>query len=852
MKTKTQLSTPLTELTRNFCSRLDRGKKRDLIMSTRSHILLVFCRFLLPCDKTILIVTLSAMLMAGTIPINNVFAITETQKLTASDGEAGDNFGRPLSISGDTAIVSAVRDDNSSGSVYIFEKSDDGVWAEKIKLTASDGEVGDSFGQSVSISGNTAIVGAHLDDDACPSIEFCNSGSAYIFTRSGNGLWSEQKITASDAAESIGFGRSVSISGDTAIVGAGGTDDVLSSAYIFTRSNDDGLWREETKLTASDAAANNSFGGSVSISGNTVIIGASSDDESSGAAYIFIRSDEEVWSELAKIKASDAARPGEFGRSVSISDDTAIIGANGDDDNGRFSGAAYIFTRSDDGIWSEQAKLTASDGEKFDELGRSVSISGDTAIVGATDDSDKGNHSGSAYVFTRSGDGVWSELAKLTASDGARLDSFGNGVSISGGTAIVGAVCDDDNGSCSGSAYIYNIITNNPDVTPPTLGEIPDIVIKATGPDGVRVDYQLPEVEDDTDPNPIVVCNPSSGSIFPKGSSMVTCIATDADGNEAATSFTVRVVSETEAPLRFTPIADATIKFDAPTENFGADREVQTDNRPMRDFLIKFDVLGIGTRHIQSAKLRLFCTNKSDQGGDFHPVDNDWSEDTVTWDNAPPEDPEVIASLGPVARLTWVEVDLTSLITEDGVYSLRVMSPSKDGADYRSKEKVDLASELIITLTDMLTFAPTADATIKSNSPTENFGASQEVEADNRPLEDFLMKFDVSGIGTGTVTRAILRLFCNSSSEQGGDFHLMDEKWSEDTVTWDNAPLADREVIASLGPVVKRTWVEVDLTSLITEDSVYSFRVMSSSKDGADYRSKEKAGLAPELTLTLE
>ena len=151
-------------------------------------------------------------------------------------------------------------------------------------------------------------------------------------------------------------------------------------------------------------------------------------------------------------------------------------------------------------------------------------------------------------------------------------------------------------------------------------------------------------------------------------------------------------------PLSFTPIADATIKLNKPKENFGADREIQTDNRPMQDFLIKFNVSGIGVRHIQSAKLRLFCTNKSNRGGDFHMVGNDWSEDTVTWDNAPPEIPDAIASLGPVVRLTWVEVDLTSLITEDGVYSLRVMSPSRDGADYRSKEKPGLEPELILML----------------------------------------------------------------------------------------------------------------------------------------------------------
>ena len=234
--------------------------------------------------------------------------------------------------------------------------------------------------------------------------------------------------------------------------------------------------------------------------------------------------------------------------------------------------------------------------------------------------------------------------------------------------------------------------------TSPVFEKVSDITEQATGPDGAIVEYPLPRVTDDTDPNPTVTCEPASGSQFAIGDTEITCIATDADGNQAAASFMVRVVSEIDTPLTFTSVADATIKLGSPTENFGAVNRVNTDTNPENDFLMKFDVSGIGTRSVQKATLRLFCANKSGQGGEFHAVDNDWFEDTVTWDNAPAADAEVIASLGPVVRLTWVEVDLTSLITEDGVYSLRVMAPSRDGADYRSKEKPELAPELILTL----------------------------------------------------------------------------------------------------------------------------------------------------------
>ena len=313
---------------------------------------------------------------------------------------------------------------------------------------------------------------------------------------------------------------------------------------------------------------------------------------------------------------------------------------------------------------------------------------------------------------------------------------------------------------------------------------------------------------------------------------------------------------EFQAPIMLTPIADATIKRSSPTTNFGAVSEVEVDARSRKDFLMTFDVSGIEDRSVVSAKLRLFCSNGSDQGGEFHRVASDWLEDSVTWDNAPPADPNVIVSLGPVVRNTWVEVDVTPQITGDGLHSLRVMSSSANGADYRSKEKEERAPQLVITVEerveDTLTILPTNDATVKLDFPAENFGAVREVEVDARSRKDFLMTFDVSGIGTRTVVNAKLRLFCTDGSNQGGDFHEIDTDWSEDSVTWDNAPPANPDVLASLGPVVRNTWVEVDLSSLITGDGIYSLRVDSTSANGADYRSREKSGLEPELIITLE
>jgi hypothetical protein len=318
------------------------------------------------------------------------------------------------------------------------------VHATEVKITASDGATWDLFGESVAISGDYAVVSAYWDDDAGS-----DSGSAYIFKRDGT-AWTEQaKITASDGAADDYFGASVAISGDYAVVGAGLDDDAgtySGSAYTFKR--DGTVWTQQAKITASDGAAYDYFGGSVAISGDYAVVGASWGDDAStdsGSAYIFKR-DGTAWTQQAKIAASDGAAGDRFGSGVAISGDYAVAGAHGDND-------AYIFKRDGTG-WVEQAKITASDGAADDYFGASVAISGDYAVVGAFWDDDAGQDSGSAYIFKRDGT-AWTEQAKITASDGTEDDRFGKSVAISGDYAVVSAYWDDDAGSDSGSAYIF-------------------------------------------------------------------------------------------------------------------------------------------------------------------------------------------------------------------------------------------------------------------------------------------------------------------------------------------------------------------------------------------------------------
>ena len=311
---------------------------------------------------------------------------------------------------------------------------------EVTKLTASDAAEDDYFGYSVSVDGHTMVIGT------LPF--YFNSGSVYVYTHSG-GTWTEQqKLTASDAAIFDGFGNSVSIEGDTIVIGAYGDDGSSGSAYVFTHSG--GTWTEQQKLTASDAAGGDVFGYAVSVDGDSIVIGARLDDDdagNSGSAYVFTRSGT-TWTEQQKLTASDAAGGDGFGNAVSVDGDSIVIGAYYDDDDAGNSGSAYVFTRSGT-TWTEQQKLTASDAAKYDGFGHAISVDRNTILIGADGYSD--HYSGSAYVFTRSGT-TWTEQQKLTASDPAEYDHFGCSISFDGNTILIGVKGDDGS---SGSAYVF-------------------------------------------------------------------------------------------------------------------------------------------------------------------------------------------------------------------------------------------------------------------------------------------------------------------------------------------------------------------------------------------------------------
>jgi len=340
------------------------------------------------------------------------------------------------------------------------------------------------------------------------------------------------------------------------------------------------------------------------------------------------------------------------------------------------------------------------------------------------------------------------------------------------------------------------------------------------------------------------------------------------------------------------------------------------DNSPVKNMLLKFTVSGVGTRTVTSARLRLYCVDPSPFGGSFRGVgDSTWSQGTVNWNTAPVADASSLATLGSVSAGNWYEVDVTSLVTGDGTFSLKAISTSSDGAYYSSKEgAAGFAPQLVVTLStpiatstgtqpsiptvtttptfaplasptstatniptmmptstpaviasptisptatpasngNTFTFGPVADTYVQSDTPTINYGSSTQFVTDNSPVRNMLVKFNVSGIGTQTIVSAKLRIYCVDPSPFGGEFHrVADATWSETGINWNNAPPADTTILASLGKVVAGTWYEVDVTALILGDGIYSFKMNSTSSDGAYYATKEGApGFAPQLIVT--
>lgn len=409
------------------------------------------------------------------------------QVLTASDGSGGNRFGISVSIEGDTLVAGASGDASQRGAAYVFTRSG-GVWTEQKKLTASDGSVSDAFGGSVALSGTTILAGA--------SQKNVRQGNVYVFTGAGSSWSEDQKLTASDADTFDFFGESLDLSNDLAVIGASGNDSDGGAAYVFRRSG--GVFSEEQILLPTGTEAASRFGSSVTLTDTTIAVAAPFDgagsvsvfiyltdswqlqqravspgasigdrlgfsvslDEStiiagapragllgdtSGSAHVFKRSGSN-WDLEERLTADNAA---ELGSALAVDGDTLAIGAPSEASRG----VVYVYLRSGES-WDFQARIAAADSTHAQGFGRSVALSGDTLAIGATADDDNGENAGAVYVYTRSGV-AWSLEQKLTASDGAAVDLLGTGLALEGDTLIAGANAADAGQPNAGAAYVF-------------------------------------------------------------------------------------------------------------------------------------------------------------------------------------------------------------------------------------------------------------------------------------------------------------------------------------------------------------------------------------------------------------
>jgi hypothetical protein len=388
------------------------------------------------------------------------------QRLTATDGAAGDNLGFSVAVAGDIAVVGAptagVGSNVGQGAVYVFKRVGD-RWEQTARLTATDGAANDDLGFSVALAGDTILVGAPFDDVGANA----DQGSVYTFAATGAAARTETaKLTATDGEPRDELGTSVALAGDTIVAGApvdsvGANPNREGSVYTFAAAG--AATRTETaKLTATDGEPGDGLGTSVALAGDTIAAGAPFDTVGAsgfrGSVYTFAATGAATRTETAKLTASDGAADDALGWSVALAGDTIAAGAPFDSVGANANqGSVYTFAATGAATRTQTAKLTATDGTASDQLGRSVALAGDTIAAGAPFDTVGANaFQGSSYTFAATGAAARTETAKLNATDGAAGDTLGWSVALAGDTIVAGARSDNVGANADqGSASVF-------------------------------------------------------------------------------------------------------------------------------------------------------------------------------------------------------------------------------------------------------------------------------------------------------------------------------------------------------------------------------------------------------------
>jgi hypothetical protein len=408
-------------------------------------------------------------------------------KIVPSDSAFHNEFGNSVAIDDDWMVIGDQVDDYGApptGAAYVYRRRG-ADWAEVAKLTS--GLADDAFGLSVDISGSTIVVGAWADHETGSF----SKGAAYVYERTpGTEEWSLQaKLIAADGAFGDAFGHAVAIHRNTIVVGAPLADTRVDlntgAAFVFERGAH-GTWQEAAKLWPDGVQRGDLFGRAVAASRCRVLVGAPWTDGlriQSGAAYVFDGCAGAGWRQTAKLTSSDLDTF--FGTAVALDGETAVVGANANNEHGTFTGAAYVFGRHEGGLnqWGRRASLAAYDAEQDKNFGWSVAVRGETVVVGARGDDHTGPQAGAAYVFRRhvGGRNRYGPVKKLTASDSSfGFEDFGWSVDVSDSLVLIGAPKGGPE-PFTGAAYLYPVPTSEP---------VCDVAARATA-EGVTLDFRL-------------------------------------------------------------------------------------------------------------------------------------------------------------------------------------------------------------------------------------------------------------------------------------------------------------------------------------------------------------------------
>ncbi|WP_395373696.1 hypothetical protein [Marinicella sp. W31] len=390
--------------------------------------------------------------------------LTETQKLFASDSSADGRFGTSIAIDGNLAVIGADKQASQIGSAYVFTQNN-GQWTEQQQLIPNGANPNDGCGQAVAIDNMTIVIG-------CPRNRENGAfdiGAVYIFEFNGNQWLQTQKLTGPLARGGGGntfgdsFGFSLSLHGNTLAVGAHnqGNNNQPGSVYVY--NYDGNHWSQTQRLRASDVLnSRNLLGWSVAMQGNRIATGAFGDDEfalNAGAAYVF-EFDGMNWQETQKILPLAPTRS--FGISIGLTDDVLVIGASDDSTIANAAGAAFIYEQDLTNNWIQTDALFASDAQALDNFARTLSIANDNILV-MKPLTNFNNGSGSAYLFKRYANG-WTEAKIVQPLENVTAKFFANSGAVSENSILIGALFDDNNTIMeSGSVFLFvnDLIFNN-------------------------------------------------------------------------------------------------------------------------------------------------------------------------------------------------------------------------------------------------------------------------------------------------------------------------------------------------------------------------------------------------------